>query len=281
MDPGDPMKRALSAVLIVAALTQAVAPLLAQQPGAPVVTITSMDRGSVRPFDRLVISGSGFQPESAAISVLFTPRQHGLPVVVPVFSATATQVEVIVPTFLDPVRSDFGFGSADVQVTRDHAMSSNVLTGLDVAPVPTLPASVGTGRVTSAFMRMSLQFLSAANADASPAERTAFTAFAAAQTALLAKVETVVANPASAAAGTTIDSAPFVIDGPMLRASDRFIAATSPASPFSATASNEAVAGRWQPATKPTVNPIRGAAKSIAKCVSGRSRCLVWSGTFS
>ena len=70
------MKRTLSAVLIFCTLGQPAAPAFAQQPAASVVTITSMDRGAVRPFDRLVISGSGFQPDTAAISVLLVPKQQ-------------------------------------------------------------------------------------------------------------------------------------------------------------------------------------------------------------
>ena len=223
------MKRTLSAALIFCTLSQPAAPAFAQQPTASVVTITSMDRGAVRPFDRLVISGSGFQPDTAAISVLFVPKQHGLAVVIPAFSASPTRVEVIVPTFLDPTSGDFGFGQADVQivqVTRDNVMSSNVLAGLDVAPVPSLPDSVGTGRVTRAFMRLSRDFLSVASDVANPEARASFAAFKDDQAALLALVEGVVANPASTAfAATAADSAPFVVDAAMLKASDRLIAA--------------------------------------------------------
>jgi hypothetical protein len=220
------MKRTLSALLVVSLLMPPVVPAMAQSVAG--IAIASMDRASVRPFDRLVITGSGFQPASAAISVLFVPKQHGVPVVIPVYSATATRLEVIVPAFLDPAAGDFGFGQADVQVvqvTGDHVMSSNVLSGLDVAPVPALPASVGTGKVTRAFMRMSLKFLTAADASASQEARAAFRAFKDEQTALLAVVEGVVANPAVGAAARTVDSAALMIDAEMLKTSDRLIAA--------------------------------------------------------
>ena len=220
--------RALSTVLIVCTFMQAAVPLLARQAAPPGITITSMDRGSVRPFDRLVIRGSGFQPATAAISVLFVPKQHGVAIVIPVHSANTTQVEVIVPTFLDPTGGNFGFGQADVQVvqvTRDHVMSSNVLSGLDVAPLPTLPDSVGAGRVTRAFMRLSLEFLTAAREAASPQAQAAFKTFQDEQALMLAKVELVVANPGSAEGVRTIDSSSFVVNAAMLKASDRLIAA--------------------------------------------------------
>ena len=213
------MKRILSSLLIVCAFAQPVVPVLAQQSAG--ITITSMDRGSVRPFDRLVISGTGFLPATAAISVSFVPKQHGVPIVIPVFRATATQVEVIVPAFLDPSAGDFGFGQADVQVvqvTADQVMSSNVLTGLDVAPVPVLPESVGTGKVTRAFMQLSLEFLTASNG-------AAVAAFKSEQAAVLAQVDAVVANPGVEVPLKTIDASPFLLSGAMLKASDRLIAA--------------------------------------------------------
>lgn len=222
------IKRVLAGILVVSVLTQTAAPVLAQQSNVATVTITSMDRGSVRPFDQLVITGSGFQPEAAAISVLFTPRQHGSPIVVPAFSANATEVKVVVPAFLDAATGDFGFGQADVQViqvTANHVMSSNVLSGLDVAPVPTLPASVAAGRVTSAFMRLSLEFIDAGTSAADPANRAALMTFKAEQAALVAKIESVVANPATVSFATSVDGTSFVVNRAMLAASDRLIAA--------------------------------------------------------
>jgi hypothetical protein len=209
----------VSILLIVCTFAPPIVPVLAQQPAG--LTITSMDRGSVRPFDRLVISGTGFLPATAAISVSFVPKQHGVPIVIPAFRATATQVEVIVPAFLDPATGDFGFGQADVQVvqvTADRVMSSNALSALDVAPVPVLPESVGAGKMTKAFMQLSLEFLAGANG-------AAFAAFKNEQTALLAHIDAVVANPGVEVSLKTIDASPFFLTGPMLKASDRLIAA--------------------------------------------------------
>ena len=221
------MKQAFAVALIVC--TQAVffAPLLAQQPAVG-ITISAMDRRSVMVFDRLVITGTGFQPSTAAISVLFVPKQHGAPVVIPVYSATATSVEVIVPPFLDPANGEFGFGQVDVQVvqvTRDQVASSSVLTGLDVAPLPAVPGSIGPGRITRAFLRQAVEFIAVADSATSPAARAAFAAFKQEQAALLALVERVVANPESIAVAASLGSAPFVIDAAMLKASDRLIAA--------------------------------------------------------
>jgi hypothetical protein len=212
------MKQSLSALLIVCLLAPTV-PLLAQS--SPGISIASMDRGAVRPFDRLVITGSGFLPATAAISVLFVPKQRGVPMVIPVHSATATQVEVIVPSFLDPATGDFGFGQADVQVvqvTSSQVMTSNVLSGLDVAPVPTLPGSLAIGRVTREFMKLSIDALAAASGST-------FESLKSEQTALLAQIDAVVAKPGSSASVPTVDGTSFSLTTPMLKASDRLIAA--------------------------------------------------------
>jgi hypothetical protein len=212
------MKQSLSALLIVCLLAPTV-PLLAQS--AAGISITSMDRASVRPFDRLVITGSGFLPATAAISVLFMPKQRGGPIVIPVHSATATLVEVIVPTFLDPATGDFGFGQVEVQVvqvTAAQVVTSNVLGGLDVAPVPTLPESAGTGRVTREFMKLSLDALAAAR-DSS------FDPLKVELGVLLGNIDTVIAKPGSSVAIPTVDATPLSLTTPMLKASDRLIAA--------------------------------------------------------
>lgn len=219
------MKRFIAAALIVC-LALAPVPVDARQAAAP--AIASLDRASVKPFQKLVIRGSGFDP-NGAISVVFMPRSRGSRVSVPAYAATTTTLEVIVPP-IPETTNGFGFGATDVQVVQvgDSAVSaSNVHTGLDIQPMTAVPASIRKGALLRGYYRALRSALEATRdgARASDATRSAVNSYLQAQNELVEKIDRIIADPGYATTVATGDNTQLVLDARALQFADQLLLA--------------------------------------------------------
>ena len=123
-----------------------------------VVSISSLSAPTVATFGSLTITGTGFDPANGAISVTIVAGEGGS-ATVPVYFADATSIKVITPPLFEtttaslfdvPVVADIQV----VQVTSSSVSTSNVLGGLIVEPLPSIPNSVATGLMTRAFLHV-------------------------------------------------------------------------------------------------------------------------------
>ena len=232
------MKRFVASVLSVCIMLSPI-PISARQ--SATLAITSLDRGSLKPFQKLTIRGSGFDP-AGAISVVFTPRARGSKVSVPAFAATTTAIEVIVPPIPDTTNG-FGFGATDVQVvqvTATAVSSSNVQTGFDIQPMRSVSSR---GSLLRGYLRALRPVLEQAKTGsrASDATRAAVDAYLQSQTELLEKVERIVNDASYATTLTTGDNSQLVLDARALQYTDQllmaFMEGTQTFTPTSARAS--------------------------------------------
>jgi len=219
------MKRFLSAALALCTIVYPI-PIAARQSSA--VSITAMSRASVKPFQRLTITGSGFQPATSAISVVFNPKQRGVKISVPAYAATSTQVDVIVPPIPDPQNKGFAFGAVDVQVIQissDTVSSSNVLTTLDLAPMTAVPGSLKPGALTRGFARVLQTLLTSAKSGprVNAATQAAIDTYLQSQSEVLAKIDRIVADPTYATTLNTGDNSQVVLDVQALKFSDQML----------------------------------------------------------
>jgi len=219
------MRKFVSAALVWCVVASPI-PIAARQ--SATVSIASLSRASVKPFQRLVITGSGFQPATSAISVVFNPRQRGVKISVPAYAVSATQVEVIVPPIPDPQNSGFGFGAVDVQVlqiSNDTVSSSNVLTGLDLVPMTAVPAAMKAGALTRGYVRVLQTLLSSTKSGsrATPATQAAIDTYLTAQNEILTNIDRIIADPTSATTINTGDNSQLVLDAPALRFTDQML----------------------------------------------------------
>jgi hypothetical protein len=132
--------------------------------------IDSFSETSVDPLAQLTITGTGFDPTNAAISVLLIPESGGTPIAVPAFAATSTTVQIAVPLFLNEGTGTFTVGNMNLQVIQldgSTLSTSNVLTGLTINAPPAVPTGVAAGAITLAFLAESSNVSSAIQTDAS------------------------------------------------------------------------------------------------------------------
>ncbi len=116
------------------------------------ISIDSLGTMNVRPLDLLTITGSGFEPDNSAISVVFMDRV-GFPMTVPATYADGDTVEVVVPPLINGTTfSDGKFSVRVVQVSKDKVRTSNVLDDLEVGPMLDLRGSMRTGYLTILFL---------------------------------------------------------------------------------------------------------------------------------
>jgi len=134
------------------------------------VQISSLSETTVDPLTALTITGSGFNPSaSAAISVLLTSESGNPPVVVPVFTPTATTIQIVIPPLFSVASGTFAGDIVDVQVIQSSGnvlFTSNVIQGLQVSALPAVPSGVATGAITLAFLEGSLNVSSSLQSDA-------------------------------------------------------------------------------------------------------------------
>jgi len=194
--------------------------------------IYSLSTLSAAPASLLTISGSGFDPENSAISVLFTPEGSGIPIAIPVFSASASSINVIVPSFLDQT-SGFSSGVMTVQViqvTGSSLMTSNTIGGLNVGSLPSIPTSNPAGAVTGAWVNSGLIVLQ--NIQTYAGSIPSYADLLSASNTLdsdlnssLQAIDSIKTDPAQTRNLATLDGSSFVLDALTLAASDRLVVA--------------------------------------------------------
>ena len=123
------------------------------------VTLSNFSPATVAAFGTLTVNGAGFDPANAAISVVVSPR-GGAALTIPVYSATATAVTVVIPPVVSLATADLFDAPvvADVQVvqvTRSSVTTSNVLGGVTLNPAP--QSSRPAGSVTRAFINTTVE----------------------------------------------------------------------------------------------------------------------------
>jgi hypothetical protein len=213
------MKRGLVAILLSGSLIG----LHAQSS----ISIVTVDRTSAPAFGQIVINGNGFLT-TAAISVVFIARD-AVTTTVPVAAVSPGSVRVAVPPLINssngnlfdtPVVADVQV----VQVTGTSVMTSNVLGGLTIEPLP--QAAGPTGTFTLALLRTLLDV----QTDLRTARRSSpgfgdvvarSQAFTDAQASLLNAVELMLRSADAASNLPTPDNLPLSISARTLRAMDR------------------------------------------------------------
>lgn len=122
--------------------------------------ITAVSKSSAQPFERVVLTGTGFRTTGAGMSVLF--RAAGSqPVAVPVLAVTPTTVEVVVPPLFSAAGANV-VGRATLQVVQAGTWgesNSNLFAGVDVAALPVLASSVRAGSVLDSYLQAALDQL--------------------------------------------------------------------------------------------------------------------------
>lgn len=132
------------------------------------IGITVLSDAALAPFGLLSITGSGFSPATAALSVLFTRKSDGSTVSVPAVFANATRVDVVVPPLLDAARN-FASGEVSVSVVQDNGKQqqlSNALEGLTLLPLPAPDAVMPTGLYSKIVIAAGIDSLESARTHA-------------------------------------------------------------------------------------------------------------------
>lgn len=204
----------------------------ATSPTSAAIQISSLSQTTISPLTQLTINGTGFDPASAAISVLLTPACSGCPPIsVPAFAATTSTLQIVVPPFFDTSTGIFTAGAFNVQVIQldGNALStSNVITGLQVNAPPTIPTGIPTGAVTSTFLSNALGVSASIQTDAlTDASLDSLSmnlqTYDADLNALLAAVNTVSTNPAQSVALPTVNGQTVTLNTSVLALSDQLI----------------------------------------------------------
>jgi len=205
-------------------------------PPAPAgLSISSLDKTSVNPFGIITISGSGLDPAKGAISALLMPEGGGTPIAIPVFSANTSTAQFVVPPFFNASAGTFSTGTFDIQLVQISGNSyaqSNVLTGLAVSSLPTVPSTVTQGALTSAIMYGGLNVItSVSNASSTATSLGPLSAklniLASDLNSLIPAVGAVINNPTQTAAISTPSGSVFNVDGTMLAMTDQLLLAYS------------------------------------------------------
>ena len=193
-----------------------------------------------------MITGSGFQPSTSAISILIYPNTGApnacgspvgraspriLPVAVPVGDATSTTLEIAVPALINAANGTFTSAAVKVQVVQISATSvetSKQLTGLCILEIPTVPPNVTAGAITHTFATIqadALQDMLSAPGAARPGFKTKLRLLRTKLQQFASQVATIVKNPNRILSIPSTDNNPFILDANMLARSDRLIAA--------------------------------------------------------
>jgi hypothetical protein len=194
-------------------------------------SISSLGETTIEPFAVLTIDGSGFEPASAAISILLTPESGGAPITIPVTQATATTLKIAAPLYLNPTTGKFTAGSFSVQALqlRSGSLStSNVVTGLEISAPPEVPSTLPVGTVTSVFLTTSLNVSSTVQAAAASKPRLNTLAadlftYSGDMNKLLAAVKKIVADPTATVILPTANGPAFTLNAKVLTLSDQLL----------------------------------------------------------
>ena len=196
---------------------------------APVAQISSLSETTANPFDQFTITGTGFDPANAAISVLFIPESDGLPIAVPAFAATSTTVQIAVPPFFNTVTGTFTAGTVDVQVLQlegSTLATSNIVTGFEINAPPAVPAGVPVGEYTSEFLAASLIVSASIQNDAATNSSVANLAADLAQydtdmNSVVSAIATISNDPSQSVTLSTADGLTFSLNAQVLALSDQ------------------------------------------------------------
>ena len=214
--------------IFLAAVCIAVAPSPA---AAQVVTITSVNKTSVRPFQLLTITGTGFQPQTSELAVVVAPAgtTNSIATTIPVYGASATWVEFLVPPLVDASSGAFIGGTVGLQViqtTATSVMSSNVLGGVTISRLLDLSQSIKAGSVTRGFLQSGMNVLSVVQGDtANPSLAALIASLRTEGAALVSPIQRVENNSRLELSLPTTDGLPFSLDSRTLGIADRLIAA--------------------------------------------------------
>ena len=193
------------------------------------VQISSLSLTTVDPLAPLTITGTGFDPANAAISVLLIPESGGLPTSVPAVAATSTTAQISVPPFLNMRTGTFTAGTVDVQVIQldgDTLATSNVVTGLQINAPPAIPAGVAPGAITLEFLAVSMNVSSTIQLDAATNSSLANLAADLSQydadlRSLVAAIGTISNDPSQSVTVATANGLTFSLNAQVLSLSDQ------------------------------------------------------------
>ena len=154
-----------------------------------------------------------------------------MPVAVPVFSATATSLQTMVPPIFDPATGRFVSVIAGVQILQISGAfltTSNIMPGLTITALPAVNAPAGS--VTASYLNGGLNVVQSAQTAAALSPglanlSVALSTFNANLAQLLPNVQSIVANPQQTVALTTPNGQPFVLNSTSLALLDQLIAA--------------------------------------------------------
>lgn len=224
------------------------------------ISIAALDRASVPTMGTVIVSGSGFDPEHAAMSVTLTAR-GAAPATVPITFATPASLSFVVPPMLD-LSTGALFDTAIVadvqvvQVTAASVMTSNVLGGLTIEPAPR--SSVAAGVLTKNYLLMTEDLQQSVRSRLSAAGR-APSLVAASQRfsddlrALIDATSAIVTTPSRTVALPTANNAPLTLTKDALAIADRVVFATV-----------QQLAAQLQSAARTSPQTIRAAANPPA-----------------
>lgn len=197
------------------------------------LTLSSLGVSSAAPFSSITLTGHGFDPANAALSVLFIPENGAPAMVIPAYSATATTLQVIVPPVLNPTSGMLGAGMLDVsvvQVDGGIASLSNTLKGLSVTALPSVATGLHSGAVTAAFLTTSVNLATLLQGIATT--HSGWQTFQADLSthiqnldALISSINAIVANPAQSVSLSTSNGENFTLDATLLAQSDALVLA--------------------------------------------------------
>lgn len=124
------------------------------------VQISSLGAAAATPLTSLTISGTGLTQTGSAVSVRFIPASGSQPITLPVSLPSQTNLQVMVPLFLDATSGNPLSSTVDVQViqvTGSTLRTSNLIKGLQVGTLPPPQAGEPAGTKTLALLKTTLK----------------------------------------------------------------------------------------------------------------------------
>lgn len=190
------------------------------------VSIASIDKTSAAPFDRLTVTGSGFDQANSGISLLFIPEDGNPVITIPVSSATTTDVQAMVPPMFDPTTGASIAETVDVQVvqvTGSIVTTSTLITGLNISALPSVAPTVAKGAMTLALMQSvaSLSATAESNAGSGTALQLALNQYGQDLATLQNAVTTIVNDPTQSVVITLANGSTTTLDANTLALSDQ------------------------------------------------------------
>jgi hypothetical protein len=110
--------------------------------------VAALSVTTASPLSALTISGADLIQSGATVSVRFTPAGGGPAVTVPVSAPSATGLQLAVPPLVALASGVAYSGPVDVQVIKvsgDTVYTSNVIKGLEIAPLPSVRPGEAAG----------------------------------------------------------------------------------------------------------------------------------------